>query len=148
MCNYSLVLRNCEHVTKYVVYGKWFSLQVIPRFSPFILCTARYQRNLKWYHYFFNKLLFKVMKSSSGIFNKYIKYLSVSKLINTPPPELVSATPIAELRTDLQDQWQFTPIYDKAQTSYEARKDSFNILLIGPTGMYNSCYTSPLFPSR
>jgi GTP-binding protein EngB required for normal cell division len=28
MSNYSLLLRNCEHVAKYVAYGKWVSLQI------------------------------------------------------------------------------------------------------------------------
>lgn len=81
-------------------------------------------------------------KSSAGIFSKYSKLLSVSKLLNTPPDGLGIISSIPELRVDLKDSWQFTAIYDKPQLSYEHRVDSYNILLIGPTG------TSLLSPTR
>lgn len=48
----------------------------------------------------------------------------------------IPALPITELRIDLKDKWEFTAVYNKAQMHYEPREDSYNILLIGPTGIH------------
>ena len=133
MCNYSLLLRNCEHVTKYVIYGKWFSLQVC-----FLVCSPHLRSHA----------IYKVTKGSLGVFSKFSAvYGYPSRLINTPPEGLDTNVGIPELRIDLKDKWQFQARYDEPKTFYEDCSDPYNILLIGPTGMNCSFILREIFIS-
>jgi hypothetical protein len=102
--NYSLLLRNCEHVAKYIYYGKWYSNQV---------ATA----------------------SSDNIFANYIKRATddTKKLVNTPPHGLTSYGTY-DVVVDIKDNWKFTTLEAGPLLVYKARKDSYNVLLVGPTG--------------
>ena len=121
MNNYSLVLRNCEHVTKYVIYGAWFSLQTTN------ICESK------------------------NIFKNYSQLLSRTKkyLLNTPPVGLSDEDTIqAEIAYKIPDKWNFRPDFYEKKHIVSIREDSFNILLLGPTGSGKSNLINHIFKSN
>ena len=117
--NYSLMLRNCEHVTKYVVHGAWYSYQVGKENSIFF----RHYQNMRL-----------INEQALG-------------LINTPPDDLFSSEQSKFLSLDsfLQNSWSFKADYPQKQSIYIPKKDSFNVVLLGPTGAGKSNIINYIF---
>ena len=122
MSNYSLLLRNCEHVAKYVIYGKWFSKQTI-------------QDGNTCFRHFYN------------VATDHAKHL-----INILPDNL-EEVPIQSVMYEIGDKWKFKCSVKSSENFYHERADSFNVLLIGPTGsgksnLINHIYKSDVAPSE
>jgi len=122
LANYSLCLRNCEHLANYVMHGRWHSSQ---------------------------------MADAGRIMNVFRDYLmgeSQIRLVNTPP---------SDIRTQIFS-GKAGVVYDFLQPYYkatgfdyylDAEEDTYNVVIIGPTGagkshLINVLFNSPICESR
>jgi len=105
MSNYSLILRNCEHVANYIIRNRWISAQMD--------------------------------EDRGSIFNSFISYLLADhkKLVNTFPSNIRphvfrGGQKIKKVYSFLHDHFEAT----RFDYYLDSAEDTYNILVVGPTG--------------
>ena len=115
MTNYSLLLRNCEHVVNYVAYGRWTSMQTVGqgRISSVLID-------------------YMTDKSHRAVRNTLPMQLQVNDRGVAKPPLYPDVTPIVEYSRSEQ----VLNISDNA---------AYNVLVLGPTGAGKSSIINLFF---
>ena len=115
MTNYSLLLRNCEHVVNYVAYGRWTSMQTVGKGR--ITCAL---------------INYMTDQSHRSIRNTLPKQLQVNDRSIAQPPLYPGVTPIVEYSRSVQS----IQIGDEM---------AYNVLVMGPTGAGKSSIINLFF---
>ena len=115
--NFSLLLRNSEHVVKYILKGTWESQQIFDTKM--------------------NDLYSYYVKYQNGRLNRIVKPNSI-------PEGLVSVEIIPNYVTIEHDKWKFT-LEEQSDRPLPSTANSFNVLLLGPGGSGKSNLVNHIF---
>mmetsp|Transcript_29800 Transcript_29800/g.58355 ORF Transcript_29800/g.58355 Transcript_29800/m.58355 type:complete len:463 (+) Transcript_29800:99-1487(+) len=130
--NYSLVLRNCEHVGNFVLHGKWFSRQV----------AAAHQSNLFGY---FVSSLSKHYKKNLNAIPRGVMLQLTNLLGGEVNEEKVEPPSRRVLFQGGEFQFEYT---DQDHTGSRVTPNHWVYLILGPTGAGKSSLINTIYQQR